>query len=486
VESICAAVGLELSDLFPQAPPTKPAVAQGKIELRRQKDDKEDRVKTFASEAEAIAELERRHGEPSHSWQYHSASGEPVGLIVRWDLPEGRKDIRPVSRRGKGWIVGGMARPSPLYRLPDLAPAPQVFVCEGEKATDAARSIGLVATTSPHGANSAAKADWSPLAGKEVVILPDNDDAGRKYADQVARILAKLDPPSQVKVVELPGVPEHGDIVEWIGNHGEAAEPDELRRQIEALVDVAVVFQPEHVVPVIAESTRSPSPGTDLPDRYWHFPVALLPDPLGQYVVEFSQSIGCDPAFFALPLLSALAAAIGATRWIELRTGWREPSILWTALVGDSGTQKSPALAAATACLRERERSALLKYQEELPEHEVAMAKYEKALAAWKRKCDGSDPPQRPAELVAERCLCGDITMEALGKRLKYAPRGLLEIRDELAGWLNSFDQYRSGKGGDLPHWLSIYNATPLIVDRKSEDLGGLKPQSQLLVEVLR
>jgi putative DNA primase/helicase len=80
-----------------------------------------------------------------------------------------------VARWGDKWIIGGMPEPRPLYGLPDLADIKRAYVAEGEKAADAARSIGLVATTSPHGSKSAEKADWSPLAGKEVVILPDND-----------------------------------------------------------------------------------------------------------------------------------------------------------------------------------------------------------------------------------------------------------------------------------------------------------------------
>ena len=56
--------------------------------------------------------------------------------------------------------------------------APKKVKAPRKKAADAARSIGLAATTSPHGPRSAGKADWSPLAGKEVIILPDNDQPG--------------------------------------------------------------------------------------------------------------------------------------------------------------------------------------------------------------------------------------------------------------------------------------------------------------------
>lgn len=67
----------------------------------------------------------------------------------------------------------------PLYRLPEIGDA-RVFVCEGEKAADRARSIGLNATASANGSKAANKTDWRPLAGRKVHILPDNDEPGRK------------------------------------------------------------------------------------------------------------------------------------------------------------------------------------------------------------------------------------------------------------------------------------------------------------------
>lgn len=123
------------------------------------------------------------------SWTDHDADGEPVGIVLRWDLPDGKKNIRPVSRHADGWRLSGMPDTRPLYRLPELANADRVFVCEEEKAADAARSIGLTATTSAHGSSSAKQTDWGPLAGKAVVILADHDAPGRQYAATVADIL---------------------------------------------------------------------------------------------------------------------------------------------------------------------------------------------------------------------------------------------------------------------------------------------------------
>ncbi|MCX7424379.1 MAG: AAA family ATPase [Planctomycetia bacterium] len=200
-------------------------------------------AKTYPTAAEAVAALESRLGRRSCQWTYHDAKGEPVGVVVRWDTPTG-KEIRPVSRIGDGWVIGGMPEPRPLYRLPELMAAPRVFVVEGEPACEAAISIGLVATTSPHGSKSPHKADWRPLAGRDVVLLPDNDDAGRGYRDAVWGILRALDPPAQIRVVELPGLPPAGDIVDWLAIH-DAVESETLREQIEAIADKAAEWTPK-------------------------------------------------------------------------------------------------------------------------------------------------------------------------------------------------------------------------------------------------
>jgi len=322
------------------------------------------------------------YGRPKRSarWAYHDAASEPVGVIVRWDQPDG-KDIRPVARNGDGWKIGGMPEPRPLYRLPDLASAKRVYVAEGEPCAEAARSLGLVATTSPHGSKSADKADWSPLAGKEVVILPDNDPPGRAYADAVVAILARLKPAPVVKVVDLPGLPEGGDIVDWIDVHGDAAEPDELRRQVEALADTAEPIE-------TADLIRPDS--VMLPWRA--FPVNALPEPVRGFVAAGAKAIGCDASYIALPMLAVLAAAIGNTRRIQLKRGWDEPAILWTAIIGDSGTMKSPALELALQPVRERQRMALAEYAERMAEYRDDLLRYEKDLAEWKRSKAGGDP----------------------------------------------------------------------------------------------
>jgi hypothetical protein len=397
--------------------------------------------------------LERKLGKRSGLWTYHNAHGDPVGHVVRWDTTAG-KDYRPVSRHSDGWRIGAMPDPQPLYGLPDLATAQLVLVTEGEKAADAARTLGFTATTSAGGAQVASKADWRPLAGKEVCIFPDNNAPGRKYAETVVGILSKLKPAPVVRVVELPDLPEGGDIVDWIDAHGEAAEPEGMRAEIEAL----------------AQSVEPWRPGDADDLAFRPFPVDALPEPVSGFVDAGATAIGCDPSYLALPLLTALAAAIGNARRLELKRGWSVPPILWGAIVGESGTAKTPAFRLVMRPIRDRQGKAMERHKEAMKQYQAELARWEKEMAAWKRNKAAGDPPERPNPPPCERLVVSDVTVEALAPILLENPRGLLCSRDELAGWIGSFDRYAGkGKAGaDAANWLSMFNGESMIVDRKT------------------
>ena len=405
---------------------------------------------TFASAADAIAELERRHGPRSALWTYHDAEGQPCGLVVRWDREDG-KDIRPAALIAGRWHLGGLPEPRPLYGLPEVLTATIVFVCEGEKAADAVRGLGLTATTSAHGSQSADKTDWHPLAGKTVVILPDNDEAGNKYADAVAAILGKLLPRPTIKIVELPDLPVKGDAVDFIAGR-DGHSPEAIRAEIERLAEAAEAIPAE----------RRPAPL-----QYRPFPVDVLPEPIRSVARKAARALGCDPSFIILPLLAALGAAIGNTRRLLLKGSWEVPPILWTAIVAHSGAVKSPAIDVARKPVQSRQTQSFKAYRIEREVFETALEDYERERREYqtgKRK----ESPARPSEPTADRYYCDDVTVEAIAARLEKQPRGLLLIRDELAGWFGGFDRYAGSKGGDAPKWLEMFGGRPILVDRKS------------------
>jgi len=152
------------------------------------------------------------------TYDYTDEAGKLLYQTVRY-RPKDFKQRQPDGRGGWIWNLKGVRRV--LYRLPEVIEAQVVWVCEGEKDCDALASLGLVATTNPLGAGK-----WRPeysrqLAGKQVNLSPDGDDAGRAHVDKILRSLNG----GSARIVELPGAK---DAAEWIAKGGTRAELDEL------------------------------------------------------------------------------------------------------------------------------------------------------------------------------------------------------------------------------------------------------------------
>ena len=157
-------------------------------------------------------------GQPSRLWAYRYADGELAGYTARWDRPGGGKEIRPLVLEDGRWRQKGIRNFRPLYNLQALweHPAAPVLVVEGEKTSDAARKLftSYVPTTSMGGAKAAQLSDWTPLKDREVVVWPDNDPDGRRYAQEVATLVLKAGA-SAARVVRLPkGMPPHWDLAD--------------------------------------------------------------------------------------------------------------------------------------------------------------------------------------------------------------------------------------------------------------------------------
>ena len=129
---------------------------------------------------------------------YCDAAGRPTHYVRRLEARNGRrKQFIPLTYgrlNGKpGWHAKHPASPRPLYGLEKLATRPEapVIVCEGEKAADAAAWLfpDRICITWPGGTGNVAHTDWTPLAHREVIIWPDNDQPGHKAAEEIAALL---------------------------------------------------------------------------------------------------------------------------------------------------------------------------------------------------------------------------------------------------------------------------------------------------------
>lgn len=230
---------------------------------------------------------------------------------------------------------------------------------------------------------------------------------------------------------------------------------------------------PQNRRTAVTDSHKSPAPRESetvvtTVSPYKPFPVETLPKGVGGYVSEASAAIGCDASFIALPLLCCLARAIGNTRSIRLKRTWCELAILWAAIVGKSGTHKTPAMQAATQFLQARQSKAIAENVSAREEYEVATALYERNHQEWKKGKTNEPPPVEPQEPHCTRYMTSDATIEALAGLLAVQFDGLLVVRDELSGWLGGIAEYKGGKGSDLGHWLAAWSGAPLTVDRKT------------------
>jgi hypothetical protein len=149
---------------------------------------------------------------------YRTADGKPHAKVTRWEP----KRFTQSQWNGSGWANGKPPGDKLPYRLPELLADPEspVFVCEGEKDADTLADLGLIATTASEGAGkwTAQLARW--FVGRSVVVLPDNDDPGRRHALQVALVLDGT--ARDVRVVQLPDLPPKGDVSDWIDAGGDA------------------------------------------------------------------------------------------------------------------------------------------------------------------------------------------------------------------------------------------------------------------------
>ena len=161
----------------------------------------------------------RDRGKIVTAYNYRDEGGKLLYQAVRIE-PKDFRQRRPTNgHEGPPWTWNVKGVRKVPYRLPELLQADgAVYVVEGEKDVDALARTGLIATCNVGGAGK-----WSPdlsphLEGRPVAILPDNDAPGRKHAAQVADALQGI--ASSVKVVELPELPDKGDVSDWLGNGG--------------------------------------------------------------------------------------------------------------------------------------------------------------------------------------------------------------------------------------------------------------------------
>jgi hypothetical protein len=159
-------------------------------------------------------------------YPYRDAAGRLVYEVVR-KRPKAFACRRPDGGAG-GWVWNLRGVERVLYRLPEVlaavAKGEPVFVVEGEKDVDALAELGLAATTNPGGAGKWRACYGEALRGARVVVVPDQDDAGRAHAGAVAAALRGV--AGEVRILQLEGLPAKGDASDWLALRRQAGEAE--------------------------------------------------------------------------------------------------------------------------------------------------------------------------------------------------------------------------------------------------------------------
>lgn len=175
------------------------------------------------------------HGRLTKAYDYRGPDGQLAYQVCRYDWtvpvetnPKGHEKTfvqrRPDASKKNGWAYSMEGQTWLPYRLPelieDVAQGYEVYLVEGEKKVDMLRDLGVPATCNHGGAGKFPEdlAHW--FKGARVVLLPDNDEAGRKHIDLIGRRLEGV--AKTIRVLELPDLPEKGGIDDWLPNGGSA------------------------------------------------------------------------------------------------------------------------------------------------------------------------------------------------------------------------------------------------------------------------
>jgi hypothetical protein len=198
------------------------------------------------------------------------------------------------------------------------------------------------------------------------------------------------------------------------------------------------------------------------------YPLETLPRTMRSLVVESARALGVDPSAVALSAMTTAAAAIGNSYRMNVKGAWTVPSILWCLLVSRNGTKKNATMKAAMYPIDKLEEDSFKAWRFRQDMYERSRLEWEDAKMHVGPKKAGP-APEAPAP--RNRYRVKDITTETFGLMLSRNERGLMLYREEMDGWLSSFNQYKGGKGSDEMVWTEMFDGDSVQIDRMSRDV---------------
>lgn len=186
------------------------------------------------------------------------------------------------------------------------------------------------------------------------------------------------------------------------------------------------------------------------------FPMTVFPPEVQEIIRQTHKCLNFSVDHISSSLLFAASIAIGNSITVEIKNEWVDKAILYIAIVGKPGTNKSAPLKYALRPLFDRDRKELKKY-------EKLKAAFDEAM-----KIPAKERKSVPVEPEYKQTVLSDFTTEVLVRQHKINPRGLCVYVDELIGFIKCFNKYRSGNDEQI--WTQLYNGGSVIVNRVSSE----------------
>jgi hypothetical protein len=211
-------------------------------------------------------------------------------------------------------------------------------------------------------------------------------------------------------------------------------------------------------------------------------PLALLRS-WGPWIADYAAMKSAPTGYVLGIVLAAAAACIGAARKVRARFGWESYTALWVLLVGPPSANKTPPLSPITAILKDIEREESEGFEPIRRAYETKRQAAKEARTIWESAVEkavraGNAPPEKPPgadepeEPRPPKIVVTNPTIERMVPILKHSPRGVILVRDELAGFVGNFGKY--GGDGDAAFWLERYDGGAFSSERvKSGDVEG-------------
>lgn len=196
-----------------------------------------------------------------------------------------------------------------------------------------------------------------------------------------------------------------------------------------------------------------------LPEDRLRFPYDIFPEEIQQYI----QYQPIQHEYIAAACLGSLSVAIGNSAVLQAMPGYVVKPILYLAIVAPPGASKTPAISKAFAPIEEYDNILFEEYSK-------AMDDYKERLAEYEKDKKNNEKPEQPA---FPQLLIKDFTIEVAIKILSHNKNGCCVLADELVGFLNRMNQYKSGD--EVQKWLEMWSGNQILLQRITREVNKVK-----------